>query len=94
MKEGDWSAGYGPEAMHALLGHAFEGLGLRLVRLETFGDNLRAQRAFKKVGFQETDRRVDGNGRIDVRMELTRERWRDRRDGRVTMVGQVSSAPS
>ncbi|MFA5550152.1 MAG: GNAT family N-acetyltransferase [Trueperaceae bacterium] len=89
-----WSAGYGPEAMHALLGYAFDTLGLRLVRLETFGDNLRAQRAFKKVGFQETDRRVDANGRIEVRMELGATRWRDRRDGRVTMVGQATSVPS
>ncbi|NLG08832.1 MAG: GNAT family N-acetyltransferase [Deinococcales bacterium] len=74
-----WSAGYGPEAMHALLAYAFDALGLEVVRLETFGDNLRAQRAFRKVGFQEVDRRVDANGRIDVRMELLRERWRQLR---------------
>ncbi len=77
-----WSSGYGPEAMHALLGYAFDTLGLGLVRLETFGDNLRAQRAFKKVGFLEVDRRVDANGRVDVRMELTRERWLTHREGR------------
>lgn len=70
-----WSAGYGPEAMRALLGYAFDQLGLELVRLETFGDNVRAQRAFKKVGFVETQRRIDANGRVDVRMELPRERW-------------------
>ena len=84
-----WSAGYGPEAMHALLTYAYEELGLTLVRLETFGDNLRSQRAFKKVGFVETDRRVDANGRVDVRMELTRERWQDRREGRVTIVRRL-----
>jgi RimJ/RimL family protein N-acetyltransferase len=61
--------------MRALLDYAFGTLGLELVRLETFGDNLRAQRAFKKVGFTETQRRIDGNGRVDVRMELPRERW-------------------
>ncbi len=73
-----WSNGYGPEAMHALLAYAFETRGLELVRLNTFGDNLRAQRAFRKVGFQEIDRRVDGNGRVDVRMELARSAWRSR----------------
>lgn len=70
-----WSAGYGPEAMAALLGYAFDYLGLDIVRLETFGDNLRAQRAFKKVGFTEVSRREGAGGRIDVHMELTRETW-------------------
>ena len=86
-----WSTGYGPEAMQALLVYAFESLGLSVVRLETFGDNLRAQRAFKKVGFQEVTRRVDANGRIDVRMELPRQRWRDRKEGRITAVIQPES---
>ena len=71
-----WSNGYGPEAIQALLAYAFEVRELKLVRLNTFGDNLRAQRAFRKVGFRETDRRVDGNGRVDVRMELPRVAWR------------------
>ncbi len=88
-----WSAGYGPEAMHALLGYAFDALGLRMVRLETFGDNLRAQRAFKKVGFQEVDRRVDANGRIDVHMELTRDRWLAAKGGRITAFGQAQALP-
>src|SRR5690606_30116913 len=52
-----WARGYGPEAMHALLGYAFDVLGLDLVRLNTFGDNLRAQAAFRKVGFHEVERR-------------------------------------
>ncbi len=70
-----WATGYGPEAMHALLGYAFDVLGMQLVRLNTFGDNVRAQRAFKKVGFREVDRRVDAAGRVDVRMELLRAEW-------------------
>lgn len=71
-----WSQGYGPEAMRALLGYAFDHLGLDLVRLETFGDNERAQHAFKKVGFCEVRRRVGAGGRIDVFMELGRGAWR------------------
>lgn len=70
-----WSRGYGPEAMHALLAYAFDVLGLDLVRLNTFGDNLRAQSAFRKVGFHEVERRTEASGRIDVRMELPRARW-------------------
>lgn len=70
-----WAGGYGPEAMHALLGYAFDVLGLRTVKLNTFGDNLRAQRAFRKVGFHEVDRRPDAEGRMDVRMELARAEW-------------------
>src|SRR5690606_5018857 len=67
-----WSRGYGPEAMRALLGYAFDHLGLELVRLETFGDNERAQNAFKKVGFCEVRRRVGSSGRVDVFMEIGR----------------------
>jgi RimJ/RimL family protein N-acetyltransferase len=70
-----WAQGYGPEAMHALLGYAFDVLGLELVRLNTFGDNLRAQAAFRKVGFHEVERRTEASGRIDVRMELPRATW-------------------
>src|SRR5690606_15149751 len=70
-----WSRGYGPDAMRALLGYAFDHLGLELVKLETFGDNERAQAAFKKVGFHEVRRRVGNSGRIDVFMEIGRGAW-------------------
>src|SRR5690554_2033528 len=76
-----WSRGYGPEAMRALLGFAFSHLGLDLVRLETFGDNERAQAAFRKVGFCEVRRRVGQNGRVDVFMELNRSAWREGQPG-------------
>jgi RimJ/RimL family protein N-acetyltransferase len=67
-----WGRGYGPEAIHALLEHAFNHLGLDHVRLNTFGDNLRAQAAFRKVGFREVSRNRVAGGRVDVRMELYR----------------------
>lgn len=67
-----WSRGYGPEAMHALLDYAFDHLGLQVVKLETFGDNERAQTAFKKVGFCEVRRQVGPSGRVDVYMEIGR----------------------
>lgn len=69
-----WNRGYGPEAIHALLGHAFRELGLERVRLNTFGDNPRAQAAFRKVGFREL-RRAKKGGRVDVQMEIWRDAW-------------------
>lgn len=70
-----WNRGYGPEAMHALLGHAFRDLGLEQVRLSTFGDNTRAQAAFRKVGFREVRRVTAASGRTDVQMEIWRDAW-------------------
>ena len=71
-----WNRGYGPEAIHALLGHAFRELGLERVRLNTFADNERAQAAFRKAGFREL-RRVPAQlaGRTDVQMEVWRDAW-------------------
>lgn len=71
-----WNRGYGPEAMHALLGYAFDEVGLEEVRLTTFADNPRAQAAFRKVGFREVDRLPAAGGRTDVVMTLRREAWR------------------
>lgn len=73
-----WSRGYGPEAIHALLGHAFRVLGLERVKLSTFADNPRAQAAFKKVGFHELRRVAAEGGRTDVQMEITRGAWLER----------------
>ncbi len=68
--------------MRALLVYAFSHLGLDLVRLETFGDNERAQNAFRKVGFHEVRRRTGHSGRVDVFMELTRSAWREIQAGK------------
>lgn len=70
-----WNRGYGPEAIHALLGHAFLELGLEKVRLNTYGDNPRAQAAFRKTGFREVRRKSTANGRTDVQMEIWRDAW-------------------
>jgi len=79
-----WNRGYGPEAIHALLGYAFRELGLRLVELKTYADNLRAQAAFRKVGFREVRRMPAREGRTDVLMEIGRDAWladQRKRDG-------------
>src|SRR6056297_1491220 len=81
-----WNRGYGPEAIHALLDHAFRELGLDTVRLTTFADNERAQAAFRKAGFREVRRTEASSGRTDVHMEIWRDASpdaprRDERDG-------------
>ncbi len=70
-----WSRGFGSEAVTALLEYAFGTLGLERVKLSTFGDNERAQAAFKKVGFHEKRRLLTSGGRVDVQMEYTRWAW-------------------
>lgn len=85
-----WGKGYGPEAVRALLGYAFETVGLELVALSTFDDNPRAQTAFKKVGFREKQRVPASGGRVDVQMELRRAAWLERR----TQSRETTPAPS
>ena len=71
-----WSQGYGPEAIFALMDYAFNTLGLEHIKLSTFGDNLRAQIAFMKVGFREVKRTTAKDTlRIDIKMELHRTGW-------------------
>ena len=70
-----WGRGYGSDAMRAILTYAFEEAGLERVRLHTFGDNLRAQSAFRKVGFVELRSVVNAKGRVDVHMALLRSAW-------------------
>lgn len=74
-----WNRGYGGDAMRALLAYAFQDLGLERVRLHTFGDNERAQAAFRKVGFVEQRRETGSRGRVDVHMTLLRTAWFDHR---------------
>ncbi|MFO8150965.1 MAG: hypothetical protein R6T93_11785, partial [Trueperaceae bacterium] len=47
--------------------------------LHTFGDNERAQAAFRKVGFVERQRQTGQRGRVDVHMTLVRSAWFERR---------------
>lgn len=70
-----WGRGYGVEAIGALLEHAFMAMRLERVRLSTFGDNTRAQLAFKKAGFVERRRTTNRAGRVDVEMEISAASW-------------------
>jgi len=48
-----WGHGYGTEATSLVLAEAFETLGMQEVQLEVFSYNIRAQRAYARVGFRE-----------------------------------------
>jgi len=51
-----WGKGYGFDALMALLAYAFDTLNLRQVELWGLGDNERAIRMYKKIGFVEEAR--------------------------------------
>ncbi len=46
-----WGRGYGTDAIHTLMRHAFAGMGLRRVGLITDEDNGRGIRCYEKCGF-------------------------------------------
>lgn len=77
-----WGKGAGTEATRLVIAEAFETLDLNVVRLEVFTHNQRAQRAYLRVGFEETGRHVEwvpGHQReINViEMSLARAKWND-----------------
>jgi RimJ/RimL family protein N-acetyltransferase len=47
-----WGQGLGTEALHLLVGYGFSLLNLHRISLTCFEDNMRAQRAYAKVGFE------------------------------------------
>jgi RimJ/RimL family protein N-acetyltransferase len=67
-EKSDWSKGYGSEATLLVAAEAVSRLGLRKIRLEVFTHNLRAFRAYQRVGFVETGRHSEWVPR--VRREL------------------------
>ncbi|MDQ3398431.1 MAG: GNAT family N-acetyltransferase [Deinococcota bacterium] len=87
-----WGRGYGPEAIAMLLHLAFTTMKLRRVRLSTFGDNGRAQLAFKKAGFTEQRRYTNRLGRVDVEMDITLERWQERHARQASPLSQAGAA--
>lgn len=66
-----WDAGYGTDAVKALLDHVFRKEGLRRVYLHTLTWNARAQKSFKKCGFSECGR-VTRSGYDFMLMEMKR----------------------
>ncbi|MFG3657404.1 GNAT family N-acetyltransferase [Streptomyces sp. NPDC047706] len=72
--------GLGTEAVRLIVGHGFEQLGLHRVHLEAYGDNHRALRVYRKVGFvvegvrRESARR-DGQWVDEVLMAVLDREW-------------------
>jgi len=80
-EKGTWGRGYGTEATNLALAEAFLGLKLNQVNLEVFRHNPRAQRAYARVGFQQTGQHVEWVARahrqIEVlHMSITGAAWR------------------
>lgn len=69
-----YGRGLGSEATGLITSYAFEAIGLERLTLEVLARNTRAQRAYAKAGFVETER-YDEDGEVWVRMELTRIAW-------------------
>jgi len=76
-----WDKGFGPEAIMAILEHAFIHLGLQQVFLRTYNDNKRAQNAFKKAGFKEVRRFFDrAEERVNIQMKIPIEAYLEKID--------------
>jgi RimJ/RimL family protein N-acetyltransferase len=79
---GDWSRGYGTDAMKVLLRFAFTEVNLRRVTLTVFEYNPRAIRSYEKAGFRhEGSLRktiLRGGRRWDIHyMGILREEWKE-----------------
>ncbi len=61
-----WGNGYATEAMHGLLQHCFDHLGLETVEADHFTDNPASGNVLRKLGFVETGRSL---GRSAARLE-------------------------
>jgi len=81
-----WGKGYGPDAIFALLDHAFQRIDLHRVELWSLADNPRALRAYERCGFREDARLPerswkDGRWVDHVIMSVTREGFVVAREG-------------
>ncbi len=68
-----WDQGYGTEAVHLLVEHAFERMNLARIYLRVFSSNKRAIRCYEKCGFRKEGRmRRQGAGGAPVVVYLMR----------------------
>lgn len=68
-EKGEWSKGYGTEAMGLIMRYAFEELGMHRLELMTFDFNSRGMRVWEKCGF-----RREG---VMRKARLANGEWRD-----------------
>ncbi|MDP2920451.1 MAG: GNAT family N-acetyltransferase [Dehalococcoidia bacterium] len=69
-----WNQGYGADAMTALVDYIFRHTDFKRLYLKTLEKNLRAQRSFRKVGFNPSGH-MERDGYKFVLMEMTRSQW-------------------
>lgn len=69
-----WSSGYGTDAVKTMLRYIFSKTHLNTIYLHTLSDNVRAQKAFSKSGFNPSGE-IRKDGYNFQRMEITREEW-------------------
>lgn len=72
-----WNKGYGMEAIATLLDHIFNNLPVNRVHLKTLEHNHRAQKCFRKCGFNQCGNMVRRQYRFML-MDITREQWQSR----------------
>jgi RimJ/RimL family protein N-acetyltransferase len=72
-----WNKGYGSDAFRALVGYAFNYLGLRRLHLKTLERNTRARKCFSRCGFQPCGSLLE-NGDTYILMELSYEDYINR----------------
>jgi RimJ/RimL family protein N-acetyltransferase len=84
-----WRRGFATEAGQALLGHAFDVVGQRLVIAQTMAANRGSRAVMEKLGlrytrtwFPEWDEPLPDTEQGDVEYEMTREMWRAAETGR------------
>ena len=75
-EKGYWSQGYGTDAVVTLLRAIFGRAGLERVYLHTLEYNERAQKAFRKAGFEDLEP-VRRDRKNFLKMEVSRERWHE-----------------
>lgn len=82
-----WSHGYGTDAVSTFLRHLFTDLGFHLIYLHTYESNVRAQKSYLRVGFEEREKRRRYSTRVgyhqELRMEISRERFEQLQGSRV-----------
>ncbi len=69
-----WNNGYGVEAIESLLDHIFKRTKLERIYLTTLSWNIRAQKCFKKCGFNQSGV-IERDGSSFILMVIHRHEW-------------------
>jgi RimJ/RimL family protein N-acetyltransferase len=71
-----WNKGYGADIVSTLVDYIFRHTNLKRIHLKTLDSNIRAQKCFKKCGFNPYGHSVR-NGFSFMLMELNRKQWEE-----------------